>query len=150
MKVKSALVGIGLAVILLTLVTCSLTGAPNIPSFLTSDHISQIIVSNDHTGANGVASQKADDLNVLLNLLNIGGLTTSAREDAAEPTTSAYTLTTYVNTTVVWTLFVLDSPTSSRVYIHDAAHPGNSGIYPLAQPIKSSDLDQFISQNPKR
>lgn len=148
MNVKLALIGISLAAVLCALGGCSLTGAPNIPTFLTSDHISQIVVVNDHTAHRGVASQKADDLNALLNNLNIGGLTTAGRTAAAEPATPAYTLTAYVNTSLVWTLLVLDTPTSSRVYIGDAVHPGNSGIYTLSQPIKSSDLDQFISQNP--
>jgi len=150
MNVKLALMGIGLAAVLFTLGGCSLTSAPNIPGFLTSDHISQITVVNDHTDQQGIASQKADDLNVLLNYLNIGALTTAGRTAAVAPTTPAYTLTTYVNTSVVWTLLVLDTPTSSRVYISDAVHPGNSGLYTLSQAIKSSDLDQFISQNPDR
>jgi hypothetical protein len=48
----------------------------------------------------------------------------------------------------VWTLRVLDAPESRRVDLDDAARPANSGIYPLKQPIKAADLDQFILKYP--
>ena len=147
-KANAGVASLVLVAALIVVGGCSITPSSNIPGFLTSDNITQIIVTNNHTGQKGVASKQADDLNVLLNLLNIGDLKTSGRTVMAQPTAPAYTLVTYSNSTVVWTLLVLDTPTSSQVYIGDAVHPANSGGYTVSQAIKSSDLDQFISQNP--
>jgi hypothetical protein len=64
-----------------------------------------------------------------------------------EPTTSVYTITVHDATQVVWSVRVLDSPQSSRIYLNDALHPEHNGIYALKQPIVIKDLDQFVQNN---
>ncbi len=148
MNLKKLVLATCIAAALLTVAGCSISTSSNVPGFLSNDTVTQIVVTNNQTGQKGVASNNADNLNELLDTLHWGDLTTSMRTAAPQPTTSAYRLVAYDNTTVVWSLYVRGAPESSRVYISDATHPANSGDYPLKQPIKSSDLDQFISKYP--
>jgi hypothetical protein len=123
-------------------------GGGNVPPFVTSDNLTRIEVTNDQNGQKGLASKEADNLNVLLNMLHLGDITASTRMDASEPTASAYTIVVHDSTGIVWSVRVLDAPQSSRVYLNDAVHLANNGIYPLKQPILIKDLDQFVQKNP--
>ena len=139
---------VGITAVLFALVGCSGINAPNIPSFLASDNLTRIEVINDTTGQKGLASKELDNLNELLNTLHLGDITADSRADAPEPTASVYTIVASDQAGVVWTVRVLNAPESNRVYISDAIHPANSGIYPLKQSIKSDDLAQFIHKYP--
>jgi hypothetical protein len=147
-KMKLIIRLVGIVVALVALVGCSGSNASHLPSFLASDSLTRIEVINDQTGQKGQASRDLDNLNELLNTLHLGDLTTDAREKAPEPTSSAYTIIASNQAGVVWTVRVLGSPESSRVYISDAVHSANSGIYQLKQSIRSDDLAQFIRKYP--
>src|SRR5579883_1298476 len=128
---------VGIVSALVTLVGCAGSNASNLPSFLTSDNLTRIEVINDQTKHKGQASRDLDNMNELLNMLHLGDLTTDAREKAPEPTSSVYTIVAYDQAGITWTVQVLSVPESSRIYMSDAVHPANSGIYPLKQAIKS-------------
>jgi hypothetical protein len=123
-------------------------GAGNVPSFVTSDNLTRTEITNDQTGLKGIASKEADNLYAFLDLLHLGDITVASRMDTSEPATSVYTIVVHDSSQVVWSVRVLDSPQSSRVYLNDALHPANNGIYPLKQPIIIKDLDQFVEKNP--
>lgn len=122
-------------------------GGGNVPSFVASDNLTKIEITNDQTGQKGLASKEADNLYAFLDLLHLGDITAESRMDAQEPTTSVYTITVHDATQVVWSVRVLDSPQSSRIYLNDALHPEHNGIYALKQPIVIKDLDQFVQKN---
>jgi hypothetical protein len=123
-------------------------GRGNVPTFVSGDHLTQIEVINNQTGQKGLASQEADNLYALLDLLHLGDITADTRQDAPVPTTPVYTIVVHDATQVVWSVRVLDAPTSSRVYLNDTVHPANNGIYPLKQPIVIADLTQFVRRFP--
>jgi hypothetical protein len=133
------------AVVALILAGC---GGGQVPAFVTRDNLTHIEVRNDQTAQTGVASKAADNLYAFLDLLHLGDITATSRMDTPEPTTSVYTILVHDSTQVVWSVRVLDSPQSSRVYLNDVVHPANNGIYPLKQPIIIKDLDQFVQKNP--
>jgi hypothetical protein len=123
-------------------------GSGNVPSFVSSDNLTKIEITNEQTGQKGIASKEADNLYAFLDLLHLGDITSASRMDAPEPSASAYTIVVHDANQVVWSVQVLDSPQSSRVYLSDTLHPANSGVYPLKQPIIIKDLDQFVQKNP--
>ena len=141
-----------IALVALTLAGC---GGGNVPSFVTSDNLTRIEITNDQTGQKGVATKEADDLYAFLDLLHLGDLMAASREDAPEPDSSVYTIVVHDSSQVVWSIQVLDSPQSSRIYLKESSriylkdeiHPENNGIYPLKQAIVIKDLDQFIQKN---
>ena len=146
MKAITRLVGI--VALLCILVGCAVINAPNLPSFLAGESLPRIEVINTQTGQHGLATSDLDNLNELLDDLHLGDLTTAARVAAVAPTSSAYTIIAYEQAGVAWTVQVLDAPQSSRVYLSDALHPANSGIYPLKQAISGDDLAQFMRNYP--
>lgn len=133
--------------VLVMLVGCG-GSSSNLPSFLNSDRLTRIEVVNNQTGQKGQASKDLDNVNELLNMLHLDNLSPDTHKKASEPTSSTYTITGYSQGHVVWTIQVMDTPTSSRVYIHDGIHAANSGLYQLQQPIASEDLTQFIRKYP--
>jgi hypothetical protein len=138
----------GVVAALLTPGGCALLNPPSVPSFLTSDNLTQIEVIDDQTGQKGLASKEADNLYSLLGTLHLGDITPDMRQDAPEPAAAVYTVVVHDATQVVWSVRVPDSPRSSQVYLNDAVHPANNGIYPLKQPILIADLDQFVRSFP--
>ena len=141
LAVRAAIV----AVLALLLAGCA---GGNVPSFVTSDNLTKIEITSDQTGQKGLATNEADDLYAFLDLLHLADLTSSSRQDAPEPTTSVYAIVVHDSSRVVWSAKVLDSPQSSRVYLNDAVHPANNGIYTLKQAIVIKDVDQFVEKNP--
>ena len=123
-------------------------GGGNVPSFVTSDNLTRIEITNDQTGQKGLATKEADNLYAFLDMLHLGDITAESRMDAPEPTTSVYTIVVHDSSQVVWSIRVLDSPQSSRIYLKDEIHPANNGVYPLKQAIVIKDLDQFVQKNP--
>src|SRR5438477_9881836 len=115
----------GVIVALVALAGCLGNNASNLPSFLTSDSLTRIEVINNQTGQKGQAARDLDNIDELLNMLHLGDLTTDAREKAPEPTSSGYTIIASNQGGVVWTIRVLGTPNSSRVYIRDAIHAAN-------------------------
>jgi hypothetical protein len=138
----------GIVAVILALAGCAGINSPNVPSFLTSGNLARIEVTNNQNGHKGVASTQLDNINELLNVLHLGNIAADSRTNAPAPTASAYTLVAYDSSQVVWTLQIIDPQTSSHVYLSDALHPANSGVYPLKQSIVGSDLDQFIQKYP--
>jgi hypothetical protein len=135
----------GIVAVALLLAGC---GGGNVPPFVAGDHLTQIEVINNETGQKGLASQEADNLYALLDLLHLGDITADTRQDAPEPTLSVYTIVVHDATQIVWSVRILDAPQSSRVYLNDTMHPANNGIYPLKQPIIIEDLTQFVQHFP--
>src|ERR1700694_5627877 len=123
---KAFMLGAGIVVVLLTLVGCAGPNPPNVPSFLNSDAVTRIEITNDQTGQKGLASSDADNLNELLTMLHIGSIKADSRMSTPEPSASAYTLVARDSSQVLWVLRVLDSPTSNRIYLHDSVHPANT------------------------
>lgn len=134
-----------IAAVALMLAGC---GGGNVPSFVTSDNLTRIEITNDQTGQKGLASKEADNVYAFLDMLHLGGITAESRMDVQQPTTSVYTIVVHDSSQVVWSVQVLDSPQSSRIYLSDAIRPANNGIYPLKQPIFIKNLDQFVQKNP--
>jgi hypothetical protein len=54
----------------------------------------------------------------------------ASRVDAPESSASMYTLVVHDDNQVVWRVRVLDSPQSDCIYLDDAVHPANNGVYP--------------------
>jgi hypothetical protein len=135
----------GIVALAVLLVGC---GGGYVPSFLPGDNLSQIEVINNQTGQKGLATKAADNVYTLLYTLHLGDITADSRQDAPEPTNAVYTIIVHDATQVVWRVQVPDAPQSSRVYLNDAVHPANNGIYPLKQPIVIADLDQFVRSFP--
>jgi hypothetical protein len=134
-----------IAAVALMLAGC---GGGNVPAFVTSDNLTRIEKTNDQTGQKGMATKEADNLYAFLDLLHLGDITAASRVDAPDPATSVYTIVVHDALQVVWSVRVPDSPQSSRVYLNDAVHPTNNGLYPLKQPILIKDLDQFVQKSP--
>jgi hypothetical protein len=143
-----AMVLLGVVAGTLALGGCALITPPSVPSFLTSDNLTQIEVINNQTGQKGLASKEADNIYSLLGELHLGDITANTRTDAPEPPASVYIIIVHDATRVVWSVQVLDAPQSSRVYLNDAVHAANNGIYSLKQPILIADLDQFVRSFP--
>lgn len=114
-EMKALVCAAGIVAALLPLIGCMGVNTPNIPSFVTSDNLIRIEVTNDQVGQKGLASKAGDNFNELLKMLHLGDITASSRIDVPEPTASAYSLVAYDTTQFVWTIRVLDSPESSRV-----------------------------------